>query len=53
MTDQNKKTAYQTPRLFEFGSVRNLTGGSTGQVSDGVAEMSIPMGGGGGGDPVL
>ena len=29
MTEQVRKEAYSTPRVVEFGSVRNLTGGST------------------------
>ena len=40
MIDQNSKAAYETPRLVEYGSVRNLTGGSTGARSDGGAGMN-------------
>ncbi len=35
MIDQNSKAAYETPRLVEYGSVRNLTGGSGGTLRDG------------------
>lgn len=48
MCDQNLKTAYETPRLVEYGSVRNLTGGSVGQSADGVLGKNQPGGGGGG-----
>lgn len=41
MNDQNSKTAYEAPRLIEYGSVRNLTGGSGGQSSDGVLGMTM------------
>lgn len=40
MNDQNSKTAYDTPRLVEYGSVRNLTGGSMGENGDGVLGMT-------------
>ncbi len=40
MNDQNSKTTYETPRLVEYGSVRNLTGGSMGMMSDGVLGMT-------------
>lgn len=41
MNDQSSKTAYETPRLVEYGSVRNLTGGSVGSRGDGAAGMSM------------
>lgn len=34
-------TSYQAPRLIRFGSVRNLTGGSGGQASDGGGIMTM------------
>ena len=40
MNDQNSKTAYDTPRLVEYGSVRNLTGGSMGSNGDGQLNMT-------------
>ena len=39
MTKEITKTAYSTPRLVEFGSVRNLTGGSGTMMMDGAATM--------------
>ena len=42
MNDQNSKTAYDTPRLVEYGSVRNLTGGSMGTNGDGQLNMTRP-----------
>ncbi len=36
MIDQNSKATYEAPRLVEYGSVRNLTGGSMGAKGDGV-----------------
>ena len=41
MNDQNSKAAYEAPRLIEYGSVRNLTGGSGAQGSDGGTTMSM------------
>jgi len=42
MNDQNSKTAYDTPRLVEYGSVRNLTGGSGAMaMGDGQLEMAM------------
>lgn len=38
-----KKTAYQTPQLTTFGSVRNLTGGSAGMMMDANGDMSAGM----------
>lgn len=40
MNVQNSKTAYETPRLVEYGSVRNLTGGSMGAQGDGGVNMN-------------
>lgn len=42
MIDQNSKTAYETPRLVEYGSVRNLTGGSMGTKGDGTLGQTRP-----------
>ncbi len=39
MTKDLSKTAYSTPRLVEFGSVRNLTGGSGTMMMDGNVVM--------------
>jgi len=39
MTKEINKTAYSTPRLVEFGSVRNLTGGSGTMMMDGAIIM--------------
>jgi len=39
MTNETTKTAYSTPRLVEFGSVRNLTGGSGTMMMDGGTAM--------------
>lgn len=41
MIEGIKKAEYQAPALVEYGSVRNLTGGSTGSVDDGVAGMRM------------
>ena len=41
MNDQNSKTTYDTPRLVEYGSVRNLTGGSMGTLDDGTGDMTM------------
>ena len=35
MNKSEKKAVYAAPKLEVFGSVRNLTGGSSGQESDG------------------
>ncbi len=35
MTKTIEKTKYDTPKLTEFGSVRNLTGGSSTRFRDG------------------
>ena len=40
MTEQTVKNAYEAPRLVEYGSVRNLTGGSGGTNGDGVLGMT-------------
>lgn len=34
------KSAYKTPSLVHFGSVRNLTGGSVGDRPDGMGTMA-------------
>lgn len=39
MIQEAKKSEYQTPTLVEYGSVRNLTGGSLGQLGDGSSTM--------------
>ena len=39
MIKDTNKTAYSTPRLVEFGSVRNLTGGSGSMMMDGAINM--------------
>lgn len=36
-----RKPAYTAPRLARFGSVRTLTGGSSGMASDGSAGMTM------------
>lgn len=39
MTKEITKAVYSTPRLVEFGSVRNLTGGSGTMMMDGGTVM--------------
>lgn len=39
MTDHATKSAYSAPRLVEFGTVRNLTGGSATMRMDGADLM--------------
>ncbi|WP_422723189.1 lasso RiPP family leader peptide-containing protein [Erythrobacter alti] len=39
----SKKASYKAPRVTEFGSVRNLTGGSGGQASDGGGLMTMML----------
>lgn len=39
MTKESSKTTYSSPRLVEFGSVRNLTGGSGTMMMDGLITM--------------
>ena len=39
--EKNKKNDYQSPRLTVFGSVRNLTGGSSGMAADGILGMTM------------
>lgn len=39
MIKENKKAAYLAPSLVEYGSVRNLTGGSAGTDNDGGGTM--------------
>jgi len=39
MTKDLKKAAYSAPRLVEFGTVRNLTGGSATMRMDGTTLM--------------
>lgn len=41
MTERTEKSVYATPRLVEYGSVRNLTGGSGGQANDGGNNMTM------------
>lgn len=41
MTEKTEKAVYQTPNLTEYGSVRNLTGGSGGQANDGALGMTM------------
>lgn len=41
MIDNDMKLTYSTPRLVEFGSVRNLTGGSQAMNFDGSAFMAL------------
>lgn len=41
MAQHFDKSAYQAPRLVEYGSVRNLTGGSDGQNGDGQSTMRV------------
>lgn len=43
MTNQTSKFAYETPRLVEYGSVRNLTGGSNLMGNDGLGMMTANM----------
>ena len=48
MTDNSTRSAgkasYSRPELTVYGSVRNLTGGSIGSMSDGTGTRSIAMG---------
>ena len=48
MTDNATRSAarasYSRPELTVYGSVRNLTGGSVGSMSDGTGTRSIAMG---------
>ena len=37
MTKMTEKKTYEKPKLTEFGSVRNLTGGSASRFRDGSA----------------
>lgn len=39
MAKEINKTPYSSPRLVEFGSVRNLTGGSGTKMKDGTITM--------------
>ena len=41
MKKHDEKLAYSTPRLVEYGSVRNLTGGSQTMNFDGAAFMAL------------
>jgi hypothetical protein len=41
MTEQNSRSTYEAPRLVEYGSVRNLTGGSGGGGNDGALGMTM------------
>lgn len=42
MVQPTEKSIYETPRLVEYGSVRNLTGGSMGVNGDGALGMTRP-----------
>ncbi len=44
MSKTTQKSKYEAPKLTEFGSVRNLTGGSGGAMMDGMLMMSLPGG---------
>lgn len=41
MVQEAQKSEYKTPKLVEYGSVRNLTGGSSGGVADGGGTMRM------------
>jgi hypothetical protein len=41
MMTQSTKAIYRAPRLVEFGSVRNLTGGSRSNGDDGICGMTL------------
>lgn len=41
MTTETTKSVYQAPALVEYGSVRNLTGGSAGPNDDGGGTMRV------------
>lgn len=41
MTEKTEKAVYETPKLTEYGSVRNLTGGSSGMAADGALGMTM------------
>ncbi|GMN01952.1 lasso RiPP family leader peptide-containing protein [Erythrobacter sp. MTPC3] len=42
MTDMHKtQKSYATPQLTSYGSVRNLTGGSVGDIGDGSASRRM------------
>lgn len=43
-TDSNVVTTYRRPELKVYGSVRNLTGGSSGSMSDGTGSRTLAMG---------
>jgi hypothetical protein len=40
----SRKASYSRPELTVFGSVRNLTGGSVGSMSDGSGTLTLAMG---------
>lgn len=42
MTKETNKSVYQAPALVEYGSVRNLTGGSGGPEADGLGMRMNP-----------
>jgi hypothetical protein len=41
MAQPSEKSVYETPRLVDYGSVRNLTGGSGGMAADGGLGMTM------------
>lgn len=43
MAQPTEKSVYETPRLVEYGSVRNLTGGSGNQGNDVGLGMSMML----------
>ncbi len=43
MNKPAKRTAYQKPQLTAFGSVRNLTGGSAGNMMDANGDMTAGL----------
>ncbi|UYV15875.1 lasso RiPP family leader peptide-containing protein [Porphyrobacter sp. ULC335] len=43
MAQPTEKSVYETPRLVEYGSVRNLTGGSGASGSDGGGSMTMML----------
>ncbi|WP_390582912.1 lasso RiPP family leader peptide-containing protein [Erythrobacter sp. MTPC3] len=42
-SDRPAIKAYSAPKLIEYGSVRNLTGGSGGRMGDGGGSMTRGM----------
>ncbi len=43
ITKSDKKAVYKAPKLKDFGSVRNLTGGSGGMASDAGGLMTMML----------